>query len=137
MAGGAANLLAPNKRSLSSMAPTIVSKNGKTVLVTGSRGGATIPTTVLQVLVNILDFHKNVQQAVNAPRFHNQCTPDFVYMEPQAFSAEIANTLMQEGYDLLANGPFNLPRWGAAASICRDPVTGWLNGANDIVGRMV
>ena len=132
IAGGAANLLAPNKHPLSSTAPTIVIKNGQTVLVTGSPGGATISTTVLQVLVNLFDFGMNVQEAVDRARFHNQCTPDIVYTEPGAFSVRVIDQLTQQGYLMRLNGPFNSPTWGAAASIWVDPSTGFLYGANDI-----
>ena len=132
LAGGAANLLTPQKHPLSSMTPTIVSKNNQTILVTGSPGGATIPTTVLQILVNFFDFGMNLQQAVDAPRFHNQCIPDIVYIEPGAFSNRTFKKLQQDGYFLLNNGPFKHPEWGAAASIYKDPATGSLQGANDI-----
>jgi gamma-glutamyltranspeptidase/glutathione hydrolase len=131
VAGGAANLLEPYKRPLSSTAPTIVAQNGHTVIVTGSPGGATISTTVLQVLVNFFDFKMNLQQAVAAARFHHQCTPDLIYYEPGAFSAETINQLKQKDYFLHLNGPFNNPTWGAASSIWNDYPAFTLYGASD------
>ena len=70
--GGEANAVAPGKRMLSSMTPTIVTRDGRTVLVLGSPGGSQIITTVLQVLLDVVDFKMNVQEAVDAPRFHHQ-----------------------------------------------------------------
>ncbi len=132
IAGSAANILAPNKQPLSSTAPTIVSKNSQTIVVTGSPGGATIPTIVLQVLINIFDYGMNAQEAVNAARIHNQCTPDVVNLEPNALSARTEQLLRRQGYSLIHNGPFNHPTWGAAATILVDPSTHTLYGANDI-----
>jgi gamma-glutamyltranspeptidase/glutathione hydrolase len=131
VAGSAANLLAPHKRPLSSIAPTIVTQNGKTILVTGSPGGPTIPNTILQVLINFLDFKMNLQQAVDAGRFHNQCTPDFIYYEPGTFSANVAKELQARGYILHLNGPFDYPTWGSASSVWNDYPAHRLYGAKD------
>ncbi len=79
---GESNAIAPGKRPLSSMTPTIVLKDGKPFLVTGSPGGPTIINTVLLVLTNVIDFHMSVTQAVDAPRFHHQWKPDVIDHEP-------------------------------------------------------
>jgi gamma-glutamyltranspeptidase/glutathione hydrolase len=75
------NLMAPGKRMLSSQCPTLVARDGKLVLITGSPGGRTIPSTVLNVVVNVLDFGMTVRQAVDAPRWHHQWLPDRVQFE--------------------------------------------------------
>lgn len=79
--GGEANKIEPNKRMLSSMSPTIVMKDGKNFIVTGSPGGSRIITTTLQVLLNVIDHHLNIQAAVNAPRVHHQWLPDEIRIE--------------------------------------------------------
>lgn len=79
--GGEANAVEPHKRPLSSMSPTIVAKDGKTVLVTGSPGGSRIITTVLQILLNTLEFDMNIAEATNAPRIHHQWLPDELRIE--------------------------------------------------------
>ena len=79
--GGEANKIEPDKRMLSSMSPTIVKKNGKNYLVTGSPGGARIITTTLQVIMNVIDHNLNIQAAVNAPRVHHQWLPDYIRIE--------------------------------------------------------
>ena len=81
LVGFEANLPGPGKRPLSSMSPTIVLKDGKPVLVTGSPGGSRIISTVLQVIVNVLDYHMDVAAAVAAPRLHHQWLPDEVRIE--------------------------------------------------------
>ncbi len=80
--GAEANAIAPRKRPLSSMSPSIVRKNGRNVLVTGSIGGSTIITQTLQVILNVVEFDMNVQAAVQAPRLHHQWLPDLVFVEP-------------------------------------------------------
>lgn len=80
--GGAANAIEPGKRPLSSMTPTIVTKDGKAVLVTGSPGGSTIITSVLQVMLNVMEWDMNLAQATNLPRIHHQWLPDVVTVEP-------------------------------------------------------
>ena len=79
--GGDANAIAPGKRMLSSMTPTIVLKNNKPLLVVGTPGGTTIPTSVFQSLVNILDFNMSAADAVNLPKFHHQWLPDRIDVE--------------------------------------------------------
>jgi gamma-glutamyltranspeptidase / glutathione hydrolase len=97
--GREANAIAPGKRMLSSMTPTIVvDPNGKTMLVTGSPGGSTIITTVLQVIVNVLDHQMDVADAVSLPRFHHQWLPDRVVYEPYGISPDTLKILRQQGY---------------------------------------
>ncbi len=79
--GGEANAIRPNKRMLSSMTPTIVLKNGKPYMVVGTPGGTTIPTSVYQSIVNVIDFKLNANTSVNAPKFHHQWLPDTVAFE--------------------------------------------------------
>ena len=77
--GSVANAIQPQKRVLSSMTPSIVVKDGKPYLIVGSPGGPTIITTVLQVVLNVIDHHMNIQQAVDAPRIHHQWLPDTLW----------------------------------------------------------
>jgi gamma-glutamyltranspeptidase/glutathione hydrolase len=84
--GNEANAIAPNKRMLSSMSPTIVTLKGKPFLVTGSPGGSTIITTTLQVLINVIDHHMTLASAVKSPRFHHQWKPNKVFYEPGALN---------------------------------------------------
>jgi len=101
LVGGAANAVAPGKRMLSSMTPTILVKDGKTRLVAGSPGGSRIITTVLQVVLNIVDFKMTVQQAVDAPRFHHQWLPDRVTYERGALSPDTVALLRARGHTLV------------------------------------
>jgi len=123
---GSANVIEPGKRPLSSMTPTIVTKNGKVFMVTGSPGGSTITTTVLQVITNVIDYGMNIQQAVDAPRVHYQGLPNVVVTEPYALKSASVQELWQRGYQV---APFLT--WGAAESILVDPKTKLLYGAND------
>ncbi len=90
---GEANAIAPGKRPLSSMTPTIVTMDGKPVLVLGTPGGSRIITTVLLTLLNVIDYGMDIQQAVDAPRFHQQWLPDLTNLEPGAISPEVRQTL--------------------------------------------
>jgi gamma-glutamyltranspeptidase / glutathione hydrolase len=112
---GESNKIEPGKRPLSSMSPTIVLKNSKPFLITGSPGGSTIPTTVLQVLTNVIDFNMDIDTAVNAPRIHYQGIPNFVITEPFALKSSVFQNLWEMGFRVI---PF--PRWGAANSIYID-----------------
>jgi gamma-glutamyltranspeptidase/glutathione hydrolase len=123
---GSANIIEPGKQPLSSMSPTVVTKNGKVFLVTGSPGGSTIPTTVLQVITNVIDYGMNIQQAVDTPRFHYQGLPNRVRTEPYALKSASMETLQQWGYKIAPLGT-----WGAAESLMVNPETGWIYGAND------
>jgi gamma-glutamyltranspeptidase/glutathione hydrolase len=135
---GEANAIAPGKRPLSSMTPTIVLKDGKPFLVTGSPGGPTIINTVLLVITNIIDHGLGVTQAVDAPRFHHQWQPDVIDHEPFFTSPDSAALLRGEGYTLSVrtlypNAPESSARtWGDAESILIDPMTGLRLGANDV-----
>lgn len=95
-----ANLPGPGRRPLSSMTPTIVLKNGKPFLVTGSPGGSRIITAVLQIIVNAIDFHMPIGQAVSAPRLHHQWQPDEVYTEPE-FAPDVLDALEKRGYKIV------------------------------------
>ncbi len=101
--GNEKNAIAPNKRMLSSMTPTIVLKKGKPYIVTGTPGGTTIPTSVFQTLVNILEFGMNADDAVNKPKFHHQWLPDSLYVE-NSFPAEVKNKLTAMGYHIKERG---------------------------------
>jgi gamma-glutamyltranspeptidase/glutathione hydrolase len=101
LVGFEANLPGPGKRPLSSMTPTIVLKDGKPVLVTGSPGGSRIISTVLQVIVDVLDYNMDVEAAVSAPRLHHQWMPDEVRVE-HGFSDEIIAGLRARGHTVVA-----------------------------------
>lgn len=96
--GADANSIAPEKRMLSSMTPTIVEKNGKLFMVVGTPGGSTIITSVLQTILNVSEFKMSMQEAVDAPRFHHQWLPDEVIFEPNAFSKITLDNLKLKGY---------------------------------------
>lgn len=124
LVGGEANAVQPYKRPLSSMSPTIVAKNGKTWLVTGSPGGSRIITTVLQMVVNSIDFGMNVAEATNAPRFHHQWLPDQLRVE-KGFSPDTLQRLEAKGQHVKV-----LPAMGSTQSIMIGP-DGMLYGASD------
>ncbi len=96
--GAEANSIAPGKRMLSSMTPTIVEKEGKLWLVVGTPGGSTIITAVAQTILNAYEHGLSMQDAVNAPRFHHQWLPDTVVFEPEGFSKNTLSTLKEKGY---------------------------------------
>lgn len=121
-----ANAIAPYKRPLSSMVPTIVTKDGKLFLVVGSPGGPRIITTVFEVVTDMIDFGLNVQQAVDAPRFHHQWLPDTLYLEGLGFSPDTENLLRQMGYQMAARG-----FWCDAEAIAVDPASGAYRAATD------
>jgi gamma-glutamyltranspeptidase/glutathione hydrolase len=98
LTGTEANSIAPEKRMLSSMSPTIVEKNGKLFMVVGTPGGSTIITSVLQTILNVYEFNLSMQEAVNAPRFHHQWLPDEVVFEPNSFSKSLLEDLTKKGY---------------------------------------
>lgn len=98
LVGSDANSIAPQKRMLSSMTPTIVEKNGELFMIVGTPGGSTIITSVLQTILNVTEFNMSMQEAVDAPRFHHQWLPDEVIFEPNCFSAEILQILKAKGY---------------------------------------
>ena len=96
--GAEANSIAPEKRMLSSMTPTLVEKDGKLLMTVGTPGGSTIITSVLQTILNIHEFDMTMQQAVNAPRFHHQWLPDVILFEPNSFERETISALQALGY---------------------------------------
>ncbi len=96
--GADANSIAPEKRMLSSMTPTIVEKGGKLYMVVGTPGGSTIITAVAQTILNTYEFNLSMQEAVNAPRFHHQWLPDMVIFEPEGFSSKLKEALKSKGY---------------------------------------
>ncbi|WP_064966978.1 gamma-glutamyltransferase [Tenacibaculum ovolyticum] len=98
--GAKANEIAPEKRMLSSMTPTIVEKNGKLWMVVGTPGGSTIITSVLQTILNVHEFKMGMQEAVNQPRFHHQWLPDVIMMEPNKFDTTVKQNLQKTGYAL-------------------------------------
>ncbi len=123
---GEANAIRPGKRPLSSMTPTIVTKDGQLRLVLGSPGGPRITTAVLEALTNIVDFGMAPQQAVDAPRFHHQFLPDTLFYETNGLPPETVAALTGMGYSLKAQNP-----WGAVELIEIDPASRRLLGAND------
>ena len=134
---GPANAIGPGKRPLSAMAPTIVLKDGKLSMVLGSPGGPHIITTVANALMGVVDYGMDIQEAVNAPRFHQQWMPDLVEVE-QWFPTDTVHMLEQMGYKVqlgtIEIGTF-LPYWSEAECIAIDPKTGDRLGASDIRGN--
>ncbi len=97
---GENNAIAPGKRPLSSMTPTIVTHDGKLLLVIGSPGGSHIPTAILQTVVNLIDYRMSITESVDAPRIHAQWIPDTLYYEPHALSADTRAALAAKGHHL-------------------------------------
>ena len=122
---GPANAIGPGKRPLSAMTPTIVLKDGKLFLVLGSPGGPTIITTVANVLIGVVDFSLDIQEAVNAPRFHHQWAPDQILVEDR-LSPDTMNVLRSKGHKLSVEH-----FWGDGECIMIDPKTGERLGASD------
>lgn len=98
LVGNEANSIAPQKRMLSSMTPTIVEKNGKLFMVVGTPGGSTIITSVLQTILNVYEYNLSMQEAVNAPRFHHQWLPDLITFEPNTFASKTIDQLKAKNY---------------------------------------
>ncbi len=124
--GGTANAIEPGKRMLSSMAPTIVTKDGRTFLVVGSPGGSRIITTVLQVVMNVIDHHMSISEAVDAPRFHHQWLPDIIRLEKRGFPADVVANLEHLGHRTEVLGDM-----GDVHAILIEPGTGVRLGASD------
>ena len=123
---GPANAIGPGKRPLSAMAPTIVLKDGKLFLVLGSPGGPRIITTVANILMGVVDYGMNLQEAVDAPRFHHQWLPDEVYVE-RGTSPDTAALLQQMGHHVVSEN-----YWSDAECIAIDLKTGERLGASDV-----
>ncbi len=98
--GAEANAIAPHKRMLSSMTPTIVTKDNQVFMVLGTPGGSTIITSVFQTILNVVDFDMNMYDAVQAKRFHHQFLPDYIMFEKKSFSQAVTDSLKQAGYKL-------------------------------------
>jgi gamma-glutamyltranspeptidase/glutathione hydrolase len=122
---GPANAIAPGKRPLSSMTPTMVLKDGKLFLVAGSPGGARIITTVANILMGVMDYGLNIQEAVNAPRFHHQWLPDTTLVE-LGISPDTVRLLGTMGHTVETR-----PYWSDGECIAIDPKTGTRLGASD------
>jgi gamma-glutamyltranspeptidase/glutathione hydrolase len=124
--GTAANLAEPGKRMLSSMTPTILTKDGDVFMVTGSPGGRTIINTVLQTVLNVIDHELNAQAAVDFGRIHHQWLPDKTYYEASMFSPDTLVQLVERGYELEARDA-----QGVAEVIVVDKEEGMLEGGVD------
>ena len=107
--GSTANAIAPGKTPLSSMAPTIVSRNNRPVMVIGSPGGSRIPTIVLSVILGVVDYGLNIQQAIDLPRLHEQWMPQSVEVEANALTPQVQQTLEHEGYSFVLHAPWGIP----------------------------
>ena len=130
---GEANAIGPGKRPLSSMTPTIVAHEGRTVMVLGSPGSSKIITALANVLIGVIDYGMNIQEAANAPRFHNQWLPDVVNVE-KWFSPDTLSALRQMGYTIqtgISDGDTVRGYWSDAECIAIDEKTGERLGASD------
>jgi gamma-glutamyltranspeptidase/glutathione hydrolase len=125
--GSEANSIQPGKRMLSSMAPTIVLKDGKPFLTVGSPGGPTIISTVFQVIVNVIDFKMNIQEAVDAPRIHHQWFPDTLYYEKRSLPIDVIDILRSMGQHVVERSGYQ----GMAEAILVDQKKGLIFGASD------
>jgi gamma-glutamyltranspeptidase/glutathione hydrolase len=123
---GEANSIAPGKRPLSAMAPTIVTKDGKLMMVLGSPGGPRIITTVANILMGVIDYGLDIQQSVNAPRFHHQWEPDEIDIEKVGISPDTINLLQARGHKVRKEN-----YWSDGECIAVDPKSGELLGAAD------
>ena len=127
LTGSEANAIQPGKRPLSSMSPTILTKDGQFFMAVGGPGGSRIPTAVLQVILNVVDFGMNAQDAVDVPRFHHQWMPDQIFMEP-GFSPDTIALLRARGHQIDES-----TRSGSVAAVVEAIVKNgeWLEGAAD------
>jgi len=126
LVGGDANAIEPNKRPLSSMSPSMVLKDGKLFLVVGSPGGARIITTVMQVVLNVIDHGMNIREAVDAPRIHMQWLPDEIRIEKNGLTQDVIDKLKAMGYNVVVKAPM-----GDVNAIMIDPTSGVIYGASD------
>jgi gamma-glutamyltranspeptidase/glutathione hydrolase len=126
LVGGTANAIEPGKRMLSSMTPTILVRDGRTWFVTGSPGGSHIITTVLQTVLDVVDFGMTVQEAVDTPRFHHQWLPDRIEVERQGFPADVTARLRALGHVVQDSDDM-----GDVEAILVDPATALRTGASD------
>jgi gamma-glutamyltranspeptidase/glutathione hydrolase len=128
--GTEANSIQPEKRMLSSMTPTIILKDAKPFIVIGSPGGSQIITTVLQVVLNCIDFNMNIREAIEAPRIHHQWMPDSLYYEQGVFAEVVKKELTAMGYALVNDGA-ELRIIGIAEGILIDQHDKIIYGASD------
>ncbi len=130
---GPANAVGPGKRPLSAMTPTFVLKDGKLLLVLGSPGGPRIITTVANILMGVLDYGFDIQEAVNAPRFHHQWLPDWIYLERVGFSPDTRRALAERGHKFNErDAVYPSGYWSDGQCIAIDPQTGERLGASDV-----
>jgi gamma-glutamyltranspeptidase/glutathione hydrolase len=122
------NLIEPHKRMLSSMTPTVITKDGKVYMITGSPGGRTIINTVMNVIINVIDFNMPIQNAVNAPRMDHEWMPDSLRLERERINKEVIESLRAMGHPIRESSRW---RQGDAHSILIDPKTGLYYGAAD------
>jgi gamma-glutamyltranspeptidase/glutathione hydrolase len=120
---GQVNAIAPGKRPLSSMSPTIVSRDGKPVLVIGAPGGSRIITVIVQLILNTVDYGMNLQEAIDAPRIHQQWLPETTFIEPFALSPDTRRMLTDMGHQIVEGAPWS----HATGIIIGSP---WLGGAS-------
>ena len=125
--GTAPNLARPGKRMLSSMTPTILARDGRLFMVTGTPGGRSIINTVLQTILNVVDFGMNVQEAIDAPRIHHQWLPDRLVHEKWGFSPDTLALLAARGHALREGAR----PWSAVEAIVYDAKQDLLEGASD------
>ena len=104
LVGGEANAIEPGKRMLSSMTPTIVSKDGELFMVVGTPGGSTIITSVFQTIINVIDFDMGMQEAVAAPRFHHQWLPNVVMLEKAGWDSTRVASMEGMGHKFISRG---------------------------------
>jgi gamma-glutamyltranspeptidase/glutathione hydrolase len=128
--GTEANSIRPEKRMLSSMTPTIILKDGKPFIIVGSPGGATIITTVLQVVLNCVDFDMNLCEAIEKPRIHHQWMPDSLYYEQNALTVDVKKELKKMGYAFIERD-VETRILGIAEGIMIDPHSKIIYGASD------
>ncbi|MEE9407611.1 MAG: gamma-glutamyltransferase [Polaribacter sp.] len=131
LVGSKANAIAPEKRMLSSMTPTIVEKDGKLKMVVGTPGGSTIITSVLQNILNIAEYNMGMQESVDQPRFHHQWLPDVIRMEPNGFSTETKTKLESLGYEILEKNSLIIGRVDAILVLSNGKLEGGADKRGD------
>ena len=125
--GGSANAIEAGKRPLSSMAPTIVMKDGKPVMILGARGGSAIITALLQTILNVIDYGMNIETALNSPRFHHQWMPDTVFTEKYCLPRDVIQNLISMGQNPSETSNF----YGAVQAIYVDGENSVIYGSSD------
>lgn len=128
---GKSNLVAPGKRPLSSMTPTMVFNNNQLFMILGAAGGPTIITSIIQTIENVIDYGMDINAAINEPRFHFQWMPTDISLEPYALSADTLQKLTAMGYKFHSGSIFNTVYWGQELGILKDPNSKTLYSATD------